>query len=73
MCEAEITMPASARMLCVMKAIAGVGSGPTRSTSTPMAAMPAERACSKMYPESLVSLPMTILSGCGPFVRCFRR
>jgi len=46
--EAEITTPASARMLVVMKAIPGVGRGPTRRTSTPMEQMPAARAFSIM-------------------------
>ncbi len=41
-------MPASARMLRVMKAMPGVGMGPTRNTSTPMEQMPAVRAFSIM-------------------------
>ncbi len=46
--DAEMTTPASARMEEVILAIPGVGSGPTRSTSTPMEQMPAARAFSIM-------------------------
>src|SRR5215469_437086 len=59
--EAEITTPASARMLRVRKAIPGVGSGPTSQTSTPIEQIPDSMAVSSMYPESRVSLPMRIL------------
>src|SRR5215469_2990406 len=59
--EAEITTPASARMLRVRKAIPGVGSGPTSQTSTPIEQMPDSSAVSSMYPDSRVSLPMRIL------------
>jgi hypothetical protein len=48
LCEAEITIPASALMLRVRKAMPGVLSGPTCSTSTPMEQMPAVRADSSM-------------------------
>ena len=41
-----MTTPASARMLLVIKEIPGVGSGPTRSTSTPMEQMPEAMAFS---------------------------
>src|SRR6185312_13256980 len=54
-----MTAPASARIEVVMFAMPGVGSGPTSSTSTPIEVMPAARACSSMYPESRVSLPIT--------------
>ncbi len=40
--------------------MAGVGSGPQRSTSTPMEQSPEASAVSSMYPESRVSLPMTM-------------
>ena len=46
--EAEMTTPASARRLRVMKAMPGVGSGPTSRTSTPMEVIPAVRAVSSM-------------------------
>ena len=45
---ALMTTPASARIDWVMKAIPGVGSGPQRSTSTPMEQMPAAMAVSSM-------------------------
>ena len=35
-----MTTPASARRLLVINAIAGVGMGPTKSTSTPIEQMP---------------------------------
>jgi len=54
-----MTAPASARIEVVMLAIPGVGRGPISSTSTPIEVMPAARACSSMYPESRVSLPIT--------------
>jgi len=57
--EAEMTTPASARRLLVRNAMAGVGIGPTSSTSTPMEQIPAVRALSIMYPDNRVSLPMT--------------
>ncbi len=38
----------------------GVGTGPTSSTSMPMEQRPAVSALSIMYPESLVSLPITM-------------
>ena len=40
LCEAEITAPASQRIDVVRFATAGVGKGPTSSTSTPMDMMP---------------------------------
>jgi hypothetical protein len=46
--EAEMTTPASARRDRVIKAIPGVGSGPTSSTSPPMEQMPEVRALSSM-------------------------
>ena len=45
---ALITTPASARMLCVRFATAGVGIGPESSTRPPAAQMPAEMAVSSM-------------------------
>ncbi len=48
LCEAEMTAPASARIEVVRLAIAGVGSGPMRSTSTPIDMMPAASAFSSM-------------------------
>ncbi len=45
---ALITTPASARIDWVMKAMAGVGSGPLSITSTPMELMPEAMACSSM-------------------------
>ena len=48
LCEAEMTTPASARMEVVMKAMPGVGSGPTSWTLTPMEQMPAASAFSSM-------------------------
>ena len=46
--EAEMTTPASARMLEVMKAMPGVGSGPTSRMSTPIEQMPEASAFSSM-------------------------
>ena len=46
--EALMTTPASARIDQVMKAIPGVGSGPTSMTSAPADTMPAWRALSSM-------------------------
>jgi len=46
--DAEITTPASARMLAVMKAMPGVGRGPTKRMSMPMEQMPDARAFSSM-------------------------
>jgi hypothetical protein len=51
-------MPASARMLTVSCATAGVGMGPQRITRAPIEQIPAAMACSIMYPESRVSLPI---------------
>src|SRR5690349_7375763 len=61
---ALITMPASARMLVVRCATAGVGIGPQRMTRPPIEQMPAASACSSMYPESRVSLPMRMRGTC---------
>jgi len=55
-----MTMPASARMLWVRKAIPGVGMTPTMIASTPMEQIPETRAFSSIYPEMRVSLPMMI-------------
>jgi len=41
-------MPTSARILRVRKEMAGVGSGPTKNTSIPMAHRPEVRAYSKI-------------------------
>ena len=60
LCDAEITTPASALRLRVRNAIPGVGTGPTSSTSMPMEQSPEVSALSIMYPESLVSLPITM-------------
>ena len=46
--EAEMTMPASARMLLVRKAIPGVGMTPTMSALTPIEQIPETRAFSSM-------------------------
>jgi hypothetical protein len=48
LCEAEMTMPASARSERVRCATAGVGIGPSRRTSTPAATRPASSADSNM-------------------------
>ena len=45
---AEITAPASQRIELVRLAIAGVGSGPTSATSTPIDMMPEASAFSSM-------------------------
>ena len=44
----------------------GVGSGPDSITSTPIEQMPDAIACSSMYPERRVSLPITIRWRCLP-------
>ena len=44
LCEAEITTPMSARRLRVSIATAGVGSGPTSTTSMPIEMKPAVSA-----------------------------
>ncbi len=62
---ALMTMPASARMLLVSCATAGVGIGPHKMTRPPMLQMPAAIACSIMYPERRVSLPMSTRGVCG--------
>src|ERR1700722_7610271 len=54
-----MTMPASARMLTVRCAMAGVGIGPQSITRPPIAHTPLAIACSSMYPERRVSLPRT--------------
>ena len=51
--------PTSARSERVSFAIPGVGMGPIRMTSMPMATNPALMACSSIYPDRRVSLPMT--------------
>ncbi len=56
-----MTTPASARILRVRNAIAGVGSGPTSHTSTPIEQIPDSIAVSSIYPDRRVSLPMRIL------------
>jgi len=48
LCEAEITMPASARSERVRNATAGVGIGPSSLTSQPAATRPASSAASNM-------------------------
>ncbi len=48
LCEAEITTPRSARIERVSMATAGVGIGPTRTTSIPMEMNPAVSAGSSM-------------------------
>src|SRR6266702_2240958 len=63
---ALMTTPASARIDSVMKAMPGVGRGPHSITSTPIEQMPEAMACSSRYPESRVSLPITIRWRCGP-------
>jgi len=64
--EAEMTTPASARMLLVKKAMPGVGITPTRIAFTPMEQIPETSAFSNMYPERRVSFPMMIWGAC-PF------
>ena len=59
LCEAEIMTPRSARIERVSIATAGVGIGPSWSTSMPTEVKPAISAVSIMYPESRVSLPIT--------------
>src|SRR5580704_15428674 len=53
-----MTMPASARMLTVRWAMAGVGIGPHSIARPPVAHTPLAMACSSMYPERRVSFPM---------------
>ena len=48
LCDALMTTPASARIDQVMKAIPGVGSGPTSMTSAPAETIPACIALSSM-------------------------
>jgi hypothetical protein len=48
LCDAEITTPASTRMLSVRNAIPGVGSTPISRASPPMEVMPLSRALSSM-------------------------
>src|SRR5579875_418145 len=57
LCEAEITTPASARIVRVRYAMPGVGRGPTNSTSAPTEQIPEASAVSSIYPERRVSLP----------------
>ncbi len=47
LCEALTITPACARMLCAMKAMPGVGSGPTSMASTPIEQIPATSADSR--------------------------
>ena len=56
---AEIITPRSARIDLVSIATAGVGIGPTMTTSMPTLVKPATIADSIMYPLRRVSLPMT--------------
>ena len=58
--------PRSARIERVSMATAGVGTGPSKSTSMPTEVKPATSAYSIMYPESRVSLPMTTRWRCSP-------
>jgi len=64
-----MTMPASALMLAVRKAIPGVGITPTMMALTPMEQIPETSAFSSMYPERRVSLPITILGVCPFFLK----
>ena len=48
LCDAEMTTPASARMLCVMNAMPGVGSTPVRQATPPIDVTPASKALSSM-------------------------
>ena len=48
LCDALMTTPASARIDQVMKAMPGVGSGPTSITSAPAETIPAWSALSSM-------------------------
>ena len=61
LCEAVIIIPRSALIDLVNIATAGVGMGPKRKTSIPIDNRPDVTACSIIYPESLVSLPITTL------------
>ena len=66
LCDAEMTTPKSARSDGISIATAGVGIGPARTTSMPMAVKPAVMADSIMYPDRRVSLPMTTVWRCRP-------
>ncbi|MNP63369.1 hypothetical protein D3C76_1587560 [compost metagenome] len=61
LCDALITMPASAWKVRVRYAMAGVGIGPRSITSAPADVNPASSADSNMYPEIRVSLPTSTL------------
>ena len=50
-----MTTPASALILLVMKAMPGVGSGPTRSTSTPIEQIPEARGYAGPYKGRVVN------------------
>ena len=59
LCDAEITMPASACSRTVKYATAGVGITPSFTASQPLAVRPARSAASSISEEMRVSLPMT--------------
>ena len=59
LCEAESITPRSAPSSAVSQATPGVGSSPSRSTSTPAEASPATTAASRNWPEIRVSRPTT--------------
>ena len=59
LCDAEITMPASACSRTVEYATAGVGITPSFTASQPLAVRPARSAASSISEEMRVSLPMT--------------
>ena len=69
LCDAEITIPACIRSARTRYAMAGVGMGPDRSTSTPAADNPASNADSSIYPDIRVSLPISTV-GRAPSIRC---
>src|SRR5437763_1647187 len=70
LCDAEIMTPRSARIERVSIATAGVGIGPSSTTSMPTLVKPATIADSIMYPDSRVSLPITTRWRWSPRRKC---
>src|SRR5436190_2120673 len=70
LCDAEIMTPRSARIERVSIATAGVGIGPSSTTSMPTLVKPATIADSIMYPLRRVSLPMTTRWPWSPRRKC---
>ena len=62
-------MPKSARIDFVIIATPGVGIGPNKKTSIPIDKRPDVIACSIIYPDKRVSLPITTLCLCSPLVK----